>query len=827
MSLQHITGRKRIPGYAGLTTGRDLQLRIQEAEPNLGFPTEKTLPLKSSYYQLVTYDGGDVGERYWQVAPGTAVTGISVFDEGFIVGTGNSIVRLNFSGVAIAATATAFDPIAYITVAPPGNNTEILFKESGDFSTSSSFTFDNSTDTFRVGIGGTVITTLSDGKVGLNSTSPERTLDVIGDLKLTGTIYDYNDLPGSPSDILQKNALGGIDWVALTSVKSGAGGTITNVQFHGNTGLVDGDDSFVFIKGTSSVGIGTTNPIANLEVQGSSLFSGPTFKVESMSAIATQGSIEINIEKSNISSNNRPFFIRTFSSTTLDQNYMNFDLHNGVLGGSANVMSLRADSDVGIGTNNPTKQLHLSKFGNVGGIRFGDAHLYTFGTSSLNDKGSPTFKNLNANSNTSLSIIPSGASNSSDLSVYATDYDLAPTNWNNFRIVANPGLPYIRVDTSSATGLTGKDISIETQVDFGGTNRPNAGQLYLKNDGNVGLSTENPQRTLDVFGTFRLTGAFTAGDGTPGGTDNVLVSTVTSTKWADLSSLTIGTAENANNVATIENTSSGDFFLTFVDFNNPSPTVVYEKVYTSSNFKINPHSTVLGSSTFTFEGKSIIGNEANNANINSIADPATAIGPNAYRALNIVDTDATIKVARLTDDTDKDAAVDLQIRSADGSTQRALWDIYGGIYGLGSRNGLTGKQRTGFFISTDGNFLIGSTQTNPELIAADVTLYGSSNILQVLGDSYLDGNVGIGTSVLSDKLRVEGDAYVTGAFKDSGGSPGGTGQLLQSNITSTQWVDPSGLIAGTADALTNPQDFEISGDGLAGPVSFDGTAGVI
>ena len=826
MSLQHITGRKRIPGYAGLTTGRDLQLRIQEAEPNLGFPTEKTLPLKSSYYQLVTYDGGDVGERYWQVAPGTAVTGISVFDEGFIVGTGNSIVRLNFSGVAIAATATAFDPIAYITVAPPGNNTEILFKESGDFSTSSSFTFDNSTDTFRVGIGGTVITTLSDGKVGLNSTSPERTLDVIGDLKLTGTIYDYNDLPGSPSDILQKNALGGIDWVALTSVKSGAGGTITNVQFHGNTGLVDGDDSFVFIKGTSSVGIGTTNPIANLEVQGSSLFSGPTFKVESMSAIATQGSIEINIEKSNISSNNRPFFIRTFSSTTLDQNYMNFDLHNGVLGGSANVMSLRADSDVGIGTNNPTKQLHLSKFGNVGGIRFGDAHLYTFGTSSLNDKGSPTFKNLNANSNTSLSIIPSGASNSSDLSVYATDYDLAPTNWNNFRIVANPGLPYIRVDTSSATGLTGKDISIETQVDFGGTNRPNAGQLYLKNDGNVGLSTENPQRTLDVFGTFRLTGAFTAGDGTPGGTDNVLVSTVTSTKWADLSSLTIGTAENANNVATIENTSSGDFFLTFVDFNNPSPTVVYEKVYTSANFKINPHSTVLSSSTFTFEGKSIIGNEANNANINSIADPATAIGPNAYRALNIVDTDATIKVARLTDDTDKDAAVDLQIRSADGSTQRALWDIYGGIYGLGSRNGLTGKQRTGFFISTDGNFLIGSTQTNPELIAADVTLYGSSNILQVLGDSYLDGNVGIGTSVLSDKLRVEGDAYVTGAFKDSGGSPGGTGQLLQSNITSTQWVDPSGLIAGTADALTNPQDFEISGDGLAGPVSFDGTAGV-
>ncbi len=41
-----------------------------------------------------------------------------------------------------------------------------------------------STSTFNVGTGGTVITTTSNGLVGINSTSPSKTLDVIGDVKV-------------------------------------------------------------------------------------------------------------------------------------------------------------------------------------------------------------------------------------------------------------------------------------------------------------------------------------------------------------------------------------------------------------------------------------------------------------------------------------------------------------------------------------------------------------------------------------------------------------------------------------------------------------------
>ena len=50
------------------------------------------------------------------------------------------------------------------------------------------------------------------------------------------------------------------------------------------------------------------------------------------------------------------------------------------------------------------------------------------------------------------------------------------------------------------------------------------------------------------------------------------------------------------------------------------------------------------------------------------------------------------------------------------------------------------------------------------------------------------GLVGIGTSVPAYTLQVQGDARVTGAFRDSTDSPGTTGQVLQSTVTGTQWT---------------------------------------
>ena len=54
------------------------------------------------------------------------------------------------------------------------------------------------------------------------------------------------------------------------------------------------------------------------------------------------------------------------------------------------------------------------------------------------------------------------------------------------------------------------------------------------------------------------------------------------------------------------------------------------------------------------------------------------------------------------------------------------------------------------------------------------------------------GLVGIGTTVPAYTLQVQGNARITGAFRDSTDSPGTSGQVLQSTVTGTQWATAAG-----------------------------------
>jgi hypothetical protein len=58
------------------------------------------------------------------------------------------------------------------------------------------------------------------------------------------------------------------------------------------------------------------------------------------------------------------------------------------------------------------------------------------------------------------------------------------------------------------------------------------------------------------------------------------------------------------------------------------------------------------------------------------------------------------------------------------------------------------------------------------------------------------GNVGIGTTIPSHTLQVQGDARITGAFRDSTNSPGTTGQVLQSTVSGTQWTSAAAGVGG-------------------------------
>ncbi len=122
-SQRYLSGRSKIIGFSGLSTDRHLYVESGQVEPNLGFPGEKSLPVSSTYYKLITVPNGSTYDRYWQEdTPATLVNGITIFDEGTLVGTANTVSKLNFVGAAV--TATASGTISTITVTPVSISTE-------------------------------------------------------------------------------------------------------------------------------------------------------------------------------------------------------------------------------------------------------------------------------------------------------------------------------------------------------------------------------------------------------------------------------------------------------------------------------------------------------------------------------------------------------------------------------------------------------------------------------------------------------------------------------------------------------------------------------
>ena len=290
---KYLSGRAKRTPQNRLTDDRYQYLGLEQAEPNIGDPPTASgtpgIPA-GIQYQMVSVLSNP-GERYWVPIGGGLIPGsISVYDEGSLVGSPSSITQLNFVGNAIEAESVLLGIAATITVKPPGNNGNVLYKDSDDFATSSNLIFNGTVgiltvgkgvevgDTgLKVGVGGTFLTITSGiGSVGIGITLPTQELDLDGDARLRGTIYDFNNDPGSQGNILTKG-VSGLEWNSNNSVKTGAGGTIYDVQYHNTAGLVDGAPNFVYRSDTSRVGIGSTQPSVLLDVVGVSSFKGGVF----------------------------------------------------------------------------------------------------------------------------------------------------------------------------------------------------------------------------------------------------------------------------------------------------------------------------------------------------------------------------------------------------------------------------------------------------------------------------------------------------------------------------------------------------------------------
>ena len=175
---KYLSGRVKVRNYTGLTTDRYKYLGLDQAEPNLGNPIGSLPGVPSgTQFQIVSVDSRP-GERFWVPIQGGLIPGsISVFEEGTLVGTLSSITQLNFVGSGIGVSASNLGIAATITVAPPGVDNSVLFKDSGDFATSTGLTFDDSTDLLSIGSAldinnGSRFRVTNTGLVGIGTTNP-------------------------------------------------------------------------------------------------------------------------------------------------------------------------------------------------------------------------------------------------------------------------------------------------------------------------------------------------------------------------------------------------------------------------------------------------------------------------------------------------------------------------------------------------------------------------------------------------------------------------------------------------------------------------------
>jgi hypothetical protein len=129
------------------------------------------------------------------------------------------------------------------------------------------------------------------------------------------------------------------------------------------------------------------------------------------------------------------------------------------------------------------------------------------------------------------------------------------------------------------------------------------------------------------------------------------------------------------------------------------------------------------------------------------------------------------------------------------NNDRSAGTTYYGDFGINgttfSAGGVFGDPDGTYLYSAGGTLSLGSLNDYAVKIATNNT----ERVRVSAG-----GSVGIGTTIPSQTLHVQGDVRVTGAFRDSTNSPGTSGQFLQSTQTGTQWV--SGPTLGLTVAST-------------------------
>lgn len=365
------------------------------------------------------------------------------------IGTSNPTTMLEVKGSLKVTDPGAIDPILFITGSPNEPNDLIKLGDINNVGNGQLFTIDGANSKF----------TFINGKVGIGTISPNKQLDVNGDINLTGNLYKNGSIINLSVDstIWQQNA--------------------SNIYFN-----------------TGNVGIGTTTPAEKLQVEGNLKLlnsCGYIQKVKGIylgwdSSYGTQFnhgifSTDGTSYSDDITVNSYGNIRINFDSNSNGTN--TFSIGHHTTGLTNTLFTITENGYVGIGTSTPAGSLDIQ--GHPGRILFED--------------GDFSFRIMDVNGNNVFNV---------------TDLDGSK---NNQLVITNTGIgigtdaPKKKLDVNGDINISGNLFKNNVLMNIWQSNSSN---IYY-NSGNVGIGTTNPTADLDIVSDVApVLKLRTTGDGT-------------------------------------------------------------------------------------------------------------------------------------------------------------------------------------------------------------------------------------------------------------------------------------------------------------------------